>query len=119
MVSIHSSAAILGLLAQGLRVWEVAAAVGCTRRTVYYALAAAGGREVLQGPPRTLTPTFPAAAYTRESRCNHDARPIKIGSGLYCPICHRTGFDWHPRMQARPLPRDRKRYSKGKLKGGR
>lgn len=98
----------LSLVWSGLTVAEVARELGCSRVAVYNALKAARLLE-LGALPRHLVPTFPAGPLLPRSRCNHDVRPIKLGSSLYCPICHQTGWDWHPLFRGvKPLPKDRK-----------
>lgn len=50
-----------------------------------------------------------------ECRCERD--PIGNGVAIVCVSCAASGFDFHPRMNARPLPPERK-HRPGKLKGG-
>lgn len=107
----------LSLIWSGLTVAEIARELGCSRPTVYKAIRFARLMELRRDVPRSLTPTFPAGPLTPRTRCNHDVRPIRPGSSLYCPICHRTGYDWHPAIKgAKPLPIDRKPPAKPKPK---
>lgn len=51
------------------------------------------------------------------SRCEHD--PIQVGEATVCLTCYVSGFDDHPKMRAKPLPKDRKKYKPSPgLRGG-
>jgi hypothetical protein len=43
---------------------------------------------------------------------------MQPGEPFVCIDCHQSGIDYRPGMKASPLPKDRKRYAKSKLKGG-
>lgn len=115
----HSPQQALALLSRGLSVREVSQALECHRDTVYGLLATARRLELLSGPPRTLVPSFPCDAYTPRSRCNCEAFPIALGSCRVCGVCWRSAWDWHPRLQATPLPPEPKTsFEPDELKGG-
>lgn len=44
--------------------------------------------------------------------------PIRPGEPLVCVNCCESGYDFHARMQAEPLPKDRKAYRPTALMGG-
>ena len=103
----------LSLVREGLTVAEVAREVGCSRWTVARALKAARLMELGAEIPKKLVPTFPVGPLTPSTQCNHHLRPIRVGSSLYCPICHATGWDWHSSLKhVKPLPKDRKPAAK-------
>lgn len=51
-----------------------------------------------------------------ECRCK-DA-PIPNGEPIVCVLCTMSGFDFHPKMSAPPLPPERTKHKAGALKGG-
>lgn len=99
----------LALFWDGLKVAEIARELRCSRPTVYKALRQARLMELRRQVPRSLTPTFPPGDFTPTTRCSHDVEPIEPGSDIYCPLCHRSGWDWHPYFRdVKPLPKDPK-----------
>lgn len=50
--------------------------------------------------------------------CKCIADPIRPGERLVCINCCESGYDFHARMHADPLPKDRKAYRPTALKGG-
>jgi hypothetical protein len=54
--------------------------------------------QLIQRPPQ-LVPLFPVGNYTPSSRCAHRG-PIEHGSAFCCMVCHASGQDDHPALQA-------------------
>ena len=47
-------------------------------------------------------------------------KPILVGDPTVCVTCVVSGYDFHPRLRGKPLPRDRRRYTPDpRLEGGR
>lgn len=102
---------VLSLLVEGLTVAEVARELRCSRPHVYklVRLARSARDRIDRDDVPDLVPIFPVGDYTPSTPCNHDKRPIPVGSRWYCPVCDRSGLDHLPYFKdARPLPRDPK-----------
>jgi hypothetical protein len=112
--AVYSPMTALSLKASGLTVAETAREMGCHRDTVYRLLAMARAAEASDLTEHDLTPMGAGVFY----KCMHRERPMLPGEPFVCLECQQSGIDWLARMKAVPLPRDRKKYRPGKLKGG-
>lgn len=60
----------------------------------------------------------PAHAFNTRLNCTCEENPLKAGELLVCVECQASGYDWHPKLHANPLPKDKKPPKADGLRGG-
>ena len=109
--AVDLEAVALALLHRGKTVREIAGLIGVTTKTVYNYLGRARARGLmgrLPGP-REFAPRL-------DCTCKDD--PLRPGEKIVCVECCASGWDFHPGLHARPLPRDKRPPQDDGLEGG-
>lgn len=99
------------LFFHGRRNREIAEALGKSEKTVSDWLNKAALAGLLDRPPSRWE-------FGLRLDCRCDDEPIRPGEKLVCVVCCSSGWDHHPLMHAKPLPKDRKPPKDDGLKGG-
>jgi hypothetical protein len=100
------------LFFHGRRNREIAEALGRSEKTISDWLNKAALAGLLDRPP---------SQWAFGLRLDHslcETNPIKPGERLVCVVCCASGWDHHPLMHSKPLPRDRKPPRADGLMGG-